>query len=57
VIYLELTPKGEKIGEVEEGLHRFLTLSLEPWFGEMHPLFERLQALEALVTGEDAAEA
>ncbi|MFO7274239.1 MAG: MarR family transcriptional regulator [Bacillota bacterium] len=49
VIYLELTEKGERIDEIEEGLHRFLTLSLGRWFGEAHPLFERLQALEALM--------
>lgn len=49
VIYLELTEKGRQIDEVEEGLHSFLTLSLGQWFGEAHPLFERLQELETLM--------
>ena len=53
VIYLELTEKGSQIAQVEEGLHQFLTMSLGPWFGEVHPLFERLQALESLMGEEE----
>ncbi len=57
VIFLKLTEKGEQIGEIEEGLHQFLTLSLGNWFGEAHPLFERLQALETLMEEGQPAEA